>query len=201
VLDSGFLSSATGVKVDFRNTIIIFSSNLGAAALAEDASEGEPSEKAKSSVNLALQSQFPPEFIGRIDEVIYYRLLSRSNIRQIVDLRLNEIQTRMQKNGRKLKLAVEDVAKDYLGDAGWSPQYGARPLNRVIQREILNPLSKLILQGCIRDGEMVRVGADLPRNRLVVLPYHEPEVVEDDDEDEMDVDNDDEDGVAIEEMD
>lgn len=197
VLDSGFLSSATGVRVDFRNTIIIFSSNLGSAALAEDTNDSEPSDGAKMAVNMALAGHFPPEFIGRIDEVIYYRLLDRSNLRKIVDIRLHEIQLRMAKNGRKLKLVVEEAAKDYLGDAGFSTQYGARPLNRVIQREILNPLSKLILQGCIQDNEIVKVVADLPRNRLVVLPNHEPEVIEEDEDDSMEVD----DGLEVEEMD
>lgn len=138
-----------------------------------------------------------PEFIGRIDEVIYYRLLNRSNIRAIVDLRLSELQHRLAKQGgRKLKLDVDEDAKNFLGDAGFSPQFGARPLNRVIQREILNPLSKLILQGSVLDGETVRIEADLPRNRLVVVPNHEAEVVEDDDDD-MDIDND----IEIEEMD
>lgn len=133
----------------------------------------------------------------QLDEVIYFRMLSRSNIRSIVELRLAEVQTRMIKNGRKLKLAIDEDAKAFLGDAGFSPQYGARPLNKVIQREILNPLSKLILQNSILDGEMVKIHADLPRNRLVVVPNHEPEIVEDEDDD-MDIDDDD---LEIEEVD
>jgi ATP-dependent Clp protease ATP-binding subunit ClpB len=133
----------------------------------------------------------------QLDEVIYFRMLSRSNIRSIVELRLAEVQTRMIKNGRKLKLAIDEDAKTFLGDAGFSPQYGARPLNKVIQREILNPLSKLILQNCILDGEVVKIHADLPRNRLVVEPNHEPEIVEDEDDD-MDIDDDD---LEIEEVD
>ncbi|KAG7561865.1 hypothetical protein FFLO_02682 [Filobasidium floriforme] len=197
VLDAGVLTSAVGLKVDFRNTIILFSSNLGSAALAEDASEGEPSDKAKEKVNVSLQAHFPPEFLGRLDEVIYFRMLSRSNIRSIVELRLAEVQTRMIKNGRKLKLNIDEDAKTFLGDAGFSPQYGARPLNKVIQREILNPLSKLILQNSILDGEVVKIHADLPRNRLVVVPNHEPEIVEDEDDD-MDIDDDD---LEIEEVD
>lgn len=132
----------------------------------------------------------------QLDEIIYFRMLSRSNIRSIVDLRLAEVQTRMIKNGRKLRLSISEESKTFLGDAGFSPQYGARPLNKVIQREILNPLSKLILQNAILDGETVEVQADLPRNRLVVVPNHEPEIVEDDD-DEMDVDDD----LEIEEVD
>lgn len=168
---------------------------------------------------MSLQAHFPPEFLGRVsppfisfihtrppadpdpnapqlDEIIYFRMLSRSNIRSIVDLRLAEVQTRMIKNGRKLRLSISEESKTFLGDAGFSPQYGARPLNKVIQREILNPLSKLILQNAILDGETVEVQADLPRNRLVVVPNHEPEIVEDDD-DEMDVDDD----LEIEEVD
>jgi ATP-dependent Clp protease ATP-binding subunit ClpB len=133
----------------------------------------------------------------QLDEVIYFRMLSRSNIRSIVELRLAEVQTRMIKNGRKLKLAIDEDAKTFLGDAGFSPQYGARPLNKVIQREILNPLSKLILQNSILDGEVVKIHADLPRNRLVVVPNHEPEIVEDEDDD-MDIDDDD---LEIEEVD
>jgi ATP-dependent Clp protease ATP-binding subunit ClpB len=133
----------------------------------------------------------------QLDEVIYFRMLSRSNIRSIVELRLAEVQTRMIKNGRKLKLAIDEDAKTFLGDAGFSPQYGARPLNKVIQREILNPLSKMILQNSILDGEVVKIHADLPRNRLVVVPNHEPEIVEDEDDD-MDIDDDD---LEIEEVD
>jgi len=133
----------------------------------------------------------------QLDEVIYFRMLSRSNIRSIVELRLAEVQTRMIKNGRKLKLAIDEDAKTFLGDAGFSPQYGARPLNKVIQREILNPLSKLILQNSILDGEVVKIHADLPRNRLVVVPNHEPEIVEDENDD-MDIDDDD---LEIEEVD
>ena len=134
----------------------------------------------------AISAAFPPEFLNRIDDIILYRSLSRKDIRKVVEVRLKEIQTRLEGNGRKIKLAVDDHAMDWLGSAGYSRKshplvltsytdryaatYGARPLARLIQTEILNPLSKLLLQARVRDGETVHITADLRRNRLVVIP-------------------------------
>jgi ATP-dependent Clp protease ATP-binding subunit ClpA len=139
----------------------------------------------------AISATFPPEFLNRIDDIILYRSLSRSDIRRVVDVRLKEVQKRLVDNGRKVVLRVDDVAQDWLASAGYSPSYGARPMARLIQSEILNPLSKLLLQARVRDGEEVHVTADLRKNRLVVIPNHEQDVSmpgdSEDEDDSMDV--------------
>jgi ATP-dependent Clp protease ATP-binding subunit ClpB len=122
------------------------------------------------------------------------RSLSHKNILKIVDIRLREIEQRLAE--KKMTLDVEGAAKQYLMSAGYSPTYGARPLNRVIQSEMLNPLSVMLLSDRIREGETIRVRFDGPRNRLQILPNHEAQAG---DMDEMDIDDDDD--IEIEEMD
>ncbi|KAI5451442.1 hypothetical protein NCC49_001748 [Naganishia albida] len=200
VMDNGKLTSAAGTVVDFRNTILMYTSNLGASFLTE-AGEGDLTPEVKEQVNGAIQRHFPPEFINRLDQIIFYRALSRADIHKIVSIRLNEIQERIKKNGKKIKLAVDEPAIDWLAAAGYSPIYGARPLARTIQQEILNPLSRMILQNRIRDRETARITTDAQRNRIVVIPNHEPEV-EMDEDDEMDsVEDTDDDDMVVEEMD
>jgi len=198
VLDDGRLTDNKGRIVDFRNTIIMMTSNIGSAYLNENPSEGPVQPDVRQKVMSAISATFPPEFINRIDDIILYRSLSKSDIRKVVEVRLRELQKRFDDNNRKLKLAVDQQSMDWLGSAGYSPSYGARPMARLIQTEILNPLSKLLLQNRIRDGETAHVTADLRRNRLVVVPNHEPDVSypddsEDEDDDAMD--------IEVEEMD
>jgi len=141
----------------------------------------------------AIQGHFPPEYINRIDEIILFRSLSHADLQKIVDVRLKEVQARL--DSRKIILDADKEARAYLGAIGYSPNYGARPLNRSIQQELLNPLSTLILEDRVRDGEIVKVRFDGPHNRLVIVPNHEgdPNLM-----DGMDVDTDD---LEIEEMD
>lgn len=193
VLDDGRLTDGQGRVVDFRNTVVIMTSNLGAAYL-NDMGDGPVKPEAKSLVMGAIQSHFPPEFINRIDEIIIFRSLSRGNVMKIVDIRLKELEQRIA--DRKLLINLEPEAKHYLGSIGYSPIYGARPLNRVIQQELLNPLSVLILEDRIRDGDMVNVKFDGPHNRLFIVPNHEGSGMTYDEE--MDYGDDD---VEIEEMD
>ncbi len=198
VLDDGRLTDNKGRIADFRNTIIMMTSNIGSAYLNENPSEGPVQPDVRQKVMSAISATFPPEFINRIDDIILYRSLSKSDIRKVVEVRLRELQKRFDDNNRKLKLAVDQQSMDWLGSAGYSPSYGARPMARLIQTEILNPLSKLLLQNRIRDGETAHVTADLRRNRLVVVPNHEPDVSypddsEDEDDDAMD--------IEVEEMD
>jgi len=198
VLDDGRLTDNKGRIVDFRNTIIMMTSNIGSAYLNENPSEGPVQPDVRQKVMSAISATFPPEFINRIDDIILYRSLSKSDIRKVVEVRLRELQKRFDDNNRKLKLAVDQQSMDWLGSAGYSPSYGARPMARLIQTEILNPLSKLLLQNRIRDGETAHVTADLRRNRLVVVPNHEqdvsyPDDSEDEDDDAMD--------IEVEEMD
>ncbi|KAG8705467.1 hypothetical protein FRC08_001660 [Ceratobasidium sp. 394] len=193
VLDDGRLTDGQGRVVDFRNTVVIMTSNLGAAYL-NDMGEGPVKSEARTMVMGAIQSHFPPEFVNRIDEIIIFRSLSRGNVMKIVDIRLKELEQRIA--DRKLRIVLEPEAKHYLGSIGYSPIYGARPLNRVIQQELLNPLSLLILEERIRDGEVVNVKFDGPHNRLYIVPNHEGTGVMYDDE--MDYDDGD---LEIEEMD
>ncbi|KAJ7706189.1 P-loop containing nucleoside triphosphate hydrolase protein [Mycena rosella] len=184
VLDDGRLTDGQGRLVDFRNTVIIMTSNLGAAYL-NDMGEGPVNPQTRALVMGAIQVHFPPEFLNRIDEVVIFRTLSRKNVLKIVDIRLKEVEERLA--DRKITLDVDAAAKTYLVSVGWSPQYGARPLNRAIQSELLHPLSMMILSDRVRDSETVKVHFDgPPESRGVAAP--------------MDVDSDDDD-IEIEEMD
>jgi len=193
VLDDGRLTDGQGRVVDFRNTVIIMTSNLGAAYL-NDMGQGPVNAQTKELVMGSIRGHFPPEFINRIDEIVVFRTLSRNNVLKIVDVRLKEVQERLA--DRKITLAVDETAKQFLSSIGYSPTYGARPLNRAIQSELLNPLSVMILSDQVMDGETVKVTFDGPRNKLVIVPNHEKSSSMDD----MDVDWDD-DEIEIEEMD
>jgi ATP-dependent Clp protease ATP-binding subunit ClpA len=120
-----------------------------------------------------------------------FNKLGSAQIRSIVDVRLAEIQKRLQVNGKNIQLEVDDQARNWLGQAGFNPQYGARPLNRTIQNELLHPLSRMILDERIRDGEPARISADWKLNRLVIFPNHEPLAMDLDDEQDVLSDDDD----------
>ncbi|EMD42108.1 hypothetical protein CERSUDRAFT_110651 [Gelatoporia subvermispora B] len=192
VLDDGRLTDGQGRVVDFRNTVIIMTSNLGAAYL-NDMGEGAVKPEVREMVMGAIRAHFPPEFINRIDDIVIFRTLSRKNVLKIIDLRIKEVQERLTE--RKMALDLDEAAKQYLVSIGYSPIYGARPLNRAIQNELLNPLSVMILSDRIRDGETVRVRFDGAHNRLAIVPNHEASG------EAMDVDLDDLDDIEIEEMD
>jgi len=193
VLDDGRLTDGQGRVVDFRNTVIIFTSNVGSAFLTE-MGQGAVPPQVRTAVMNAIRATWPPEFLNRIDSIIIYRALSHNNIRKIVEIRLAEVQQRIASRG--MKLILSDQAKEYLASIGYSPTYGARPLQRVITTELLNPLSVYILDDRVRDGESIKVDFDAPHNRLVIIPNHEGSGAAD----TMDLD-DDEDGVMVEEMD
>lgn len=129
-----------------------------------------------------------PEFIGRLDGIVIFNKLGSAQVRDIVDIRLRELQKRMDENGKKITLDVDNAAKDWLGAAGVSPIYGARPLAGVIQNNVLIPLSRYIIDESIQEHETARVRFDPQRNRVVVLPNHEGSGGAYDDED-MDVDD------------
>lgn len=192
VLDDGRLTDGQGRVVDFRNTVIIMTSNLGATFL-NDMGDGPVKPETREFVMGAIRTHFPPEFINRIDDIVIFRCLSQKNVLKIVDIRLREVQERLSE--KKMMLDIDDAAKQYLMSIGYSPIYGARPLNRAIQSELLNPLSVLILSDRVREAETIRVRFDGPHNRLQILPNHEASA------DSMDVDYDDIDDIEIEEMD
>ncbi|KAJ3343223.1 chaperone ATPase hsp78 [Gonapodya sp. JEL0774] len=177
VLDEGNLTDSQGRKVDFRNTLIIMTSNLGAEAFARDTASarmGEVSPEVRSLVLEAVRRQFSPEFVNRIDELVVFNRLSRESIRDIVDVRLKELQDRVA--DRKLTLDVDSNVKDYLAQHGYDPSYGARPLNRIIQKELLNQLAKELIEGSIRSGERVKVTVGDGSGGLVVVRNHTPDV-------------------------
>lgn len=200
VLDDGRLTDGKGRVVDFRNTIIMMTSNTGSVYLNEAAKEGAVDPKVREKVMGAIAATFPPEFINRIDEIILYRSLSRADMKKVVQVRLKEIQLRLDDNNKKIKLQADESAQEWLANAGYSPTYGARPLGRLMQHEILNPLSKLLLQGRIREGETAHVTTDHVKNRLVVVANHPADVSAPDDSDFDDDDNDPMD-VEVEEVD
>ncbi|MEL3888975.1 ATP-dependent chaperone ClpB [Ferrovibrio sp. MS7] len=156
VLDDGRLTDGQGRTVDFRNTVIILTSNLGSEYLAQAEAE-EIDEVVRHRVMEVVRGHFRPEFLNRLDEVILFRRLSRENMSGIVDIQLQRLYRLL--SDRKITLDLDDKAKAWLGNAGYDPVYGARPLKRVIQRELQNPLASLILEGRIQDGSVVAVSA------------------------------------------
>jgi ATP-dependent Clp protease ATP-binding subunit ClpB len=156
VLDDGRLTDGQGRTVDFRNTLIIMTSNLGSSLLAEH--PGAPSEKVRQEVMEIVRASFRPEFLNRIDEILLFRRLSREDMNDIVKIQLQRLLSLLK--DRKISLEVDDLALTWLGDEGYNPAYGARPLKRIIQRELQNPLAVMILEGKLHDGQKMHVTAN-----------------------------------------
>ena len=156
VLDDGRLTDGQGRTVDFRNTVIIMTSNLGSQQIQEFAGEKNYA-KMKSAVMEIVQQSFRPEFINRIDDIVVFHPLGTKQIRAIVDIQLVYLRKRLQE--RNMDLTLDDAARDLLGEAGFDPVYGARPLKRAIQQQIENPLAQNILQGEFVPGDRIRIGA------------------------------------------
>jgi ATP-dependent Clp protease ATP-binding subunit ClpB len=154
VLDDGRLTDGQGRTVDFRNTIIVLTSNLGAEYLAA-LLEGQPAEAAREQVMEVVRRAFRPEFLNRLDEIILFNRLGRNEMKRIADIQLKHLQKLLA--DRKIALDVDDKAKAWLANTGYDPVYGARPLKRVIQRELQNPLATMLLSGTIKDGDSVAV--------------------------------------------
>lgn len=171
ILDEGFLTDAQGHRVDFRNTIIVLTSNIGADILVDiDPSQlgsTDISPTMKDTIMTRVSASFPPEFINRLDEFIFFRRLSKSALRDIVDIRLRELQARL--DDRRILLKVDDSVKDWLTEKGYDPRYGARPLNRLIQKSITNALADRIIKGEIRSGQEARVEVTSGGEKLDVL--------------------------------
>lgn len=155
VLDEGYLTDAQGHKVDFKNTIIVLTSNLGADIIVGDESaageDGAISPEVKKAVMDVVGANYPPEFINRLDEFIFFKRLSREALRDIVDIRLRELQGRL--NDRRITLSVPDGVRTWLADKGYEPKYGARPLNRLITHQISNNLADKIIRGDVKMGD------------------------------------------------
>jgi ATP-dependent Clp protease ATP-binding subunit ClpB len=154
VLDDGRLTDGQGRTVDFRNTMIVLTSNLGAEYLAA-LLEGQPAEAAREQVMEVVRRAFRPEFLNRLDEIILFNRLGRNEMKRIVDIQLKHLQKLLL--DRKITLNVDEQAKAWLANTGYDPVYGARPLKRTIQRELQNPLATMLLSGTIKDGDTVAV--------------------------------------------
>jgi len=162
VLDDGRLTDGQGRTVDFRNTVIVMTSNLGSQMI-QDAAEGngdaeEQYTQMKASVLGVVQAHFRPEFINRLDEIVVFRPLDKTQIRAIARIQLTYLEKRLAE--RQLKLEVSDAALALLGNVGFDPVYGARPLKRAIQQQLENPLAKQILEGRFQSGDTVEVAAE-----------------------------------------
>ncbi|KAG6616666.1 ATP-dependent chaperone ClpB [Phytophthora cinnamomi] len=173
VLDEGRLTDSQGRVVDFRNTVIILTSNLGSEILA-GLPEGAPSSMAESEVVSVVRSHYAPEFLNRIDELVLFNRLKREDIRSIVDLQLRQVDALLEE--KELAMKVDTEAEDWLADAGYSPLYGARPLKRLIQQYVLNPMAVKLLEGSVAPGQSLVVRAnptfdeDLVKNAKTAKP-------------------------------
>ena len=154
VLDDGRLTDGQGRTVDFKNTLIIMTSNMGAEFLA-NLGEDEDVDEVRELVMGAVKGHFRPEFLNRLDEMILFHRLKREQMAAIVDIQLSHLRRLLE--DRKITLELDDAARDWLGNEGYDPVYGARPLKRVIQRSLQNELAELILKGEIKDGDTVQV--------------------------------------------
>jgi ATP-dependent Clp protease ATP-binding subunit ClpB len=167
VLDDGRLTDGQGRTVDFRNTVIVMTSNLGSQQIQDMSDQGgagdseEAYTKMKAAVMGVVQAHFRPEFINRLDEIVVFRALDKKQIRQIARIQTDYLAKRLAE--RQLKLVLSDKAVDLLGNVGFDPVYGARPLKRAIQQQLENPLAREILEGKFQPGDTVAVDASAGR--------------------------------------
>ncbi|HNP64999.1 MAG TPA: ATP-dependent chaperone ClpB [Woeseiaceae bacterium] len=157
VLDDGRLTDGQGRTVDFRNTVVVMTSNLGSQLIQEMAGE-ENYEAMKSAVMEVVGSHFRPEFVNRIDDLVVFHPLAREHIRKIVDIQLGYLHDRLA--DRDIAIRLSDAARDKLANAGFDPVYGARPLKRAIQQQVENPLAQQILEGKFKPGDVIEVGVE-----------------------------------------
>jgi ATP-dependent Clp protease ATP-binding subunit ClpB len=157
LLDDGRLTDGQGRTIDFRNTVLIMTSNLGGQMIQE--MSGRDFDEVRDAVNAVLREHFRPEFLNRIDEVIVFRALTEEQLTAIVEIQLKRLEKRLA--DRRVHLVVTDAARKLLAQRGWDPVYGARPLKRAIQRMVQDPLAMMLLEGKFTEGDTVEVdGAD-----------------------------------------
>jgi ATP-dependent Clp protease ATP-binding subunit ClpB len=157
VLDDGRLTDGQGRTVDFRNTLIIMTSNLGSEFLVNQP-EGEDTSAVREQVMGTVRAHFRPEFLNRVDEIILFHRLQKSEMGRIVEIQFGRLQKLLEE--RKITLTLDAAARDWLAAKGWDPAYGARPLKRVIQRNLQDPLAEMILAGEVRDGDRVVISTE-----------------------------------------
>jgi ATP-dependent Clp protease ATP-binding subunit ClpB len=167
ILDDGRLTDSQGRLVDFRNTVIIMTSNIGSPLIVQAGAQTDDRAwlAVEERVRDELRNHFRPEFLNRVDDIIVFRPLSREDLAEIVDIQLRHLERLLA--GRHLRLEVTPEAREFLADRGYDPVYGARPLKRVIQRELQNPIALEVLEGRFHEGDTVRVEREGDHLRLV----------------------------------
>jgi ATP-dependent Clp protease ATP-binding subunit ClpC len=175
VLDDGMLTDSLGRKIDFKNTIIIMTSNIGARQL-KDFGQGVGfgtqtktdgvEENTKGIIESALKKAFAPEFLNRIDDVIMFNSLSKDNIHQIIDIELGNLFSRIQKLGFTIK--ITDAAKDFIVEKGYDENYGARPLKRAIQKYLEDPMAEEMIKNNLVEGDEIEVDYNKEKEEIVV---------------------------------
>lgn len=186
VLDEGYLTDAQGHKVDFKNTIIVLTSNLGAEILVgadpihpyKETPDGDIHPQVKEAVMDVVASQYPPEFLNRIDSFIIFKRLSLEALRDIVDIRLKELQERL--NDRRITLSVPDEVRRWLAERGYDPKFGARPLNRLITTQIGNGLADKIIRGEIKTGDVAEAKINENKDGLIVYARQQHDTAQQD---------------------
>jgi ATP-dependent Clp protease ATP-binding subunit ClpB len=155
VLDDGRLTDGQGRTIDFTNTVIVMTSNVGSQMIQQLTSEGASEEELQQALKDALRAKFLPEFLNRIDDTIVFHPLERAQIQRIVEIQLQHLRKQLEEH--HVRLEITPAAVSYIAAEGYDPAYGARPLKRVIQREVQNPLATELLKGNIADGGAVRI--------------------------------------------
>jgi ATP-dependent Clp protease ATP-binding subunit ClpB len=156
VLDDGRLTDGQGRTVDFRNTLIVMTSNLGADILVNQP-EGQDTAAVRDEVMGVVRASFRPEFLNRVDEIILFHRLQRNEMGRIVDIQISRLQKLLDE--RKITVALDAAARDWISEKGYDPAYGARPLKRVVQKSLQDPLAEMILSGRVKDGDKIDVSA------------------------------------------
>lgn len=189
VLDEGSITDSHGKKIDFRNTIIVMTSNIGQEILLADKNkyeDGHINKEVKDQVLENLKHHYAPEFLNRIDDVVVFNRLSKKALREILDIRLREIDDRLL--DKRIILDLSESAKTMLADSGYDPTYGARPLNRVLRKKLLDPLAMRMITGEVQENETVKV--DVKDHKIYVAPNHtQRSAVEKEEEDYKEKDN------------
>ncbi|KAH8827095.1 P-loop containing nucleoside triphosphate hydrolase protein [Flagelloscypha sp. PMI_526] len=176
ILDEGCVTDSQGRKVDFKNTIICLTSNIGSDILAHKSAtngDGQVTKEAQDEVLERTSEYFPPELLNRLDTMLVFNKLSRQSILKVVDLRLNDVGERLR--SRRITIDVDEAAKNWLAEKGYSELYGARAIARVVRSDVLFPLAQKLLRGTIRDGDSVKITVDNVLNTLVIQDNHEPD--------------------------
>ncbi len=170
VLDDGRITDSQGRTVDFKNTILILTSNLGSQYILEGIENGEVTEPARNAVDTLLKQSFRPEFLNRLDEIVVYKPLGKQEIGGVVELLLKKLHSRLAE--KQLSLKITDQAKDYIIENGYDPIYGARPLKRYIQSKVETLIARSIIQGEPAEGDTMLVDADSEGLVLSVQKNH-----------------------------